>query len=240
MIAMRSLGALALLGAVSACAPTVPDSGAGAGFTNYDGYREAREAELQGTESFQPPSEVSSTPLDGESGDQAGQTGDESAEELAAAAVAAARNSGDEPVQASPDNPSPSLSNTGISDENDFEAVSERESIESDAQRLERNRELYRVVEPTAVPERGDSGPNIVEYALDTSRSVGQPQYSRSGFNAEARFERNCAQYASPDQAQRAFLSNGGPDRDRLGLDPDGDGFACGWDPAPFRSVRNQ
>ena len=23
-----------------------------------------------------------------------------------------------------------------------------------------------------------------------------------------------------------------------MGLDPDGDGFACAWDPAPFRAVR--
>jgi hypothetical protein len=29
-------------------------------------------------------------------------------------------------------------------------------------------------------------------------------------------------------------LARGGPDKDPRGLDPDGDGFACGWDPAPF------
>ena len=27
-------------------------------------------------------------------------------------------------------------------------------------------------------------------------------------------------------------------ERDRMGLDPDGDGFACAWDPAPFRLAR--
>jgi hypothetical protein len=32
-------------------------------------------------------------------------------------------------------------------------------------------------------------------------------------------------------------LANGGPERDKEGLDPDGDGFACGWDPRPFRSA---
>jgi hypothetical protein len=35
-------------------------------------------------------------------------------------------------------------------------------------------------------------------------------------------------------------LSNGGPERDRLGLDPDGDGFACYWDPTPFRLARKK
>jgi hypothetical protein len=39
----------------------------------------------------------------------------------------------------------------------------------------------------------------------------------------------------SDDLAQEAFLSEGGPERDRLGVDPDGDGFACRWDPTPFR-----
>ena len=29
----------------------------------------------------------------------------------------------------------------------------------------------------------------------------------------------------------------GGPKVDPKGIDPDGDGFACYWDPKPFRSV---
>ncbi|CAN0586593.1 unnamed protein product, partial [Ectocarpus sp. 12 AP-2014] len=37
------------------------------------------------------------------------------------------------------------------------------------------------------------------------------------------------------DQAQIAFLEAGGPEKDRNGMDPDGDGFACNWDPTPFR-----
>ena len=36
-------------------------------------------------------------------------------------------------------------------------------------------------------------------------------------------------------QQIKAFLEAGGPKRDRKGLDPDGDGFACAWDPRPFR-----
>ena len=42
----------------------------------------------------------------------------------------------------------------------------------------------------------------------------------------------NCAAFASPAAAQQAFISNGGPQRDPLGLDPDGDGRVCGWTPA--------
>lgn len=121
-----------------------------------------------------------------------------------------------------------------ISDEQDFAAVSERETIESDAERLARNRAQYTVIQPTAVPERTETGPNIVQYALSTTHNPGTQMYSRSSI----RFtdpQAACARYASPDLAQQAFLEAGGPDRDRKGLDPDGDGYACTWDPRPFR-----
>ncbi len=129
--------------------------------------------------------------------------------------------------------------NPGISDEQSFEAVTERETIESDKERLERQRAAYVEVKPGALPTRpNDSGPNIVEYALSTSNRVGQKLYKRSPVNAEARYERACGQYSSDDLAQEAFLEMGGPENDRKGMDPDGDGFACKWDPAPFRTVR--
>ena len=132
------------------------------------------------------------------------------------------------------------VSNPGISDEQDFEAVASRESIASDRERLEAQREAYRVIEPEPLPSRpGDAGPNIVAYAINTPNQPGQRVYSRSGFNAQNRFNRNCASYASSDLAQQDFLSRGGPERDRLGLDPDGDGFACYWDPTPFRAARS-
>ena len=124
--------------------------------------------------------------------------------------------------------------NAGISDEQDFAAVSERETIESDAERLARNRAQYTVIQPTAVPERTETGPNIVQYALATTHAPGTQMYSRSSLRLT---DPNvaCARYASPDLAQQAFLEAGGPDRDRKGLDPDGDGYACAWDPRPFR-----
>ncbi len=129
--------------------------------------------------------------------------------------------------------------NPDISDEQDFAAVSARESIESDRDRLARQREAMEVVQPQAVPERpGGSGPNVVSYALATTHPVGQPMHNRSSRFNEERYRRACAQYASPDQAQADFLANGGPERDRRGLDPDGDGYACFWDPSPFRAAR--
>lgn len=126
-----------------------------------------------------------------------------------------------------------------ISDEQDFAAVSSRESIESDAARLEGYRANYQQVQPEAVPNRPSGNTtSIVQYALSTTNSVGQPLYQRSSLSGEARARRNCSRYTSADFAQIAFLESGGPKRDQYGIDPDGDGFACAWDPAPFRAAR--
>jgi len=155
-------------------------------------------------------------------------------------------------IEASPSNAAPTLvgampvanpsvpgSNGGISDEQDFNAVSSRESIESDAARRAQQAAQYQVVQPQALPAPPvTTGPNIVEYALNAPNSVGQPWYSRFIlFASEGKHQRNCGQYRTADEAQRDFLARGGPDRDSLSLDPDGDGFACAWDPAPFRAA---
>lgn len=128
-------------------------------------------------------------------------------------------------------------SHAGISDEQDFDAVSSRETIESDKERIAKNRAEYVVVQPKDLPQRpGDTGPNIVEFALATTHAPGVQMYKRSGLGIR---DANsvCAKYSSPDQAQQDFLAKGGPDRDRMGVDPDGDGFACSWDPRPFRTA---
>jgi hypothetical protein len=139
-------------------------------------------------------------------------------------------------VQASPANALPPVASgsPGISDEQDFSAVSTRQSIESDAARRAQQAAQYQVVQPTSLPTPpANTGPNIVAYALAAPNRVGQPWYSRFVF-AGSRYNRNCGAYRSADEAQQQFLARGGPERDPLGIDPDGDGFACAWDPAPF------
>ncbi len=127
--------------------------------------------------------------------------------------------------------------NSGISDEQDFDAVAARETIESDAERIARNRAEYVTVQPQDLPQRpGDSGPNIVEFALATNHAPGVQLYRRGGISARGQ-DAACSKFASPDLAQQEFLARGGPERDRLGVDPDGDGFACSWDPRPFRTA---
>lgn len=245
-------GAVALV-AMASCSPQVPDSAAGVGFGNYGDFLEQktrRDGVLRGS-ALPAPHAISSETLapEGRSAAAAPQSSAvvvgsrpaavalDPAEQLAAE-TAAALNSGDAPVDASPSNPPPrSASSAGISNENNFDDVSARRTIESDAQRRANNQAQYQVVQPTALPARsGKEGPNIVNYALQTSHPVGQQMYKRFTFGA-GRSVRNCSKYASPDLAQSAFLSKGGPAKDRLGLDPDGDGYACDWDPSPFRRV---
>lgn len=200
--------------ALAACDPAIPDSGTGVGFTNYTNYQAQREAELIAA------GEGSSANVSVSLGGQAAT--DPSTDALIADAAAAIPSSVENAV--------------GISSENDFDAVAGTRSIEEDAALVAANRQQYQQVEPTVVPSRpASSQPNLVEFALSTTNNVGQPIYSRLILGAEAREARNCAKYASSDLAQIDFLASGGPERNAKGLDADGDGFACSWDPSPFR-----
>lgn len=216
--------ALGALVALSACSPTIPDSGAGVGFGDYNEFERAqaaRDAALTGGGALPPPQAVSF----------------ESLAPAAASGIAQA-TSGQATVNASPTNAAPVLRAGGISAENDFNAVSGQRSIEGDAAKRAQNQQQYQVIQPTALPTRqGNAGPNIVAFALAAKNAKGQRVYRRNGFNAERKYQRACSGFASQDQAQQEFLAAGGPVKDRSGMDPDGDGFACAWDPAPFRNA---
>jgi hypothetical protein len=232
---------------LAACDTTVPDSGAGVGFGDYATYQQqqaAREAQLRGQ--AVPPAQAISGETVGAGAPMSatGTTGTaegDLAKETEAVLAATRANSGTAPVNASPSNPPPvQLNNPGISDENDFGAVGARRSRQDDAALRAAQAAQYEQIQPTALPSRaGSGGPSIVEYALSTSHPVGASRYKRVGLNLQARYQTNCAKYPSPDLAQQEFLEKGGPDKDRLGLDPDGDGYACSWDPAPFRTAKN-
>ncbi len=222
---LRLVG-LAALGALVGCAGSVPDSnpnaGGGVGFGTPDQFaaqRAARDRELETARAPVPDDRaIASETLAVLNSTGPGASSNGNAP-LAGTAVLA--------------------NNPEISDEQNFDAVASRETIESDRNRLQRQRNAMQVAAPEAVPSRPrGSGPNIVAFALSTSNAVGQQVYARSGRFNQDRYSRACAKYGSSDQAQTAFLEAGGPERDRRGLDPDGDGFACFWDPSPFRNAR--
>jgi len=165
---LRISTALAVI-ALAGCAPSVPDSnpnaGGGVGFGDYDQYaqqRAERDAEL----------ERRTTPVTEEMAiaqETIGVLNETSPTDTADTQVASA-------APAAVDNPT-------ISDEQDFDAVSNRETIESDRERLARQRDSLQVDQPEAVPDRptGRAAPNIVAFALSTTNPVCQPIYDRPG-----------------------------------------------------------
>jgi hypothetical protein len=226
---------------MAACTPTTSDSGAGVGFQDYNSY-------IRGAAPGPVPVPVTVPPPGGTFDPAAAAAAIDRAQGVAPVAVApvptattplpaegAERPRGGAPTGIKEE--SGEMSHAGISDEQDFSAVSARETIESDKERIARNRADYVVVQPKDLPQRpGDTGPNIVEFALATTHAPGVQMFKRSGIGIRSS-DSVCAKYSSPDQAQQDFLAKGGPDRDRMGVDPDGDGFACAWDPRPFRTA---
>ncbi len=240
------------LAGLTACGPTTVPTERGVGFDEFSNFeldRARREAALTAPRStiiptpqvntLRSPPQTQAIPSSALAQAGIGQA--------APAPTVAPPNLGSDPLRtqgldASPSNPAPGLVNaTGLSDEQNFDAVSGRETIESDAQRRAAQAAAREQIIPTEVPERpANTGANIVQYALNAPNVKGQEWYSRSILSGQGRFSRNCADYPTPDDAQRDFLARGGPERDRRGVDPDGDGFACGWDPAPFiQAIKN-
>ena len=250
-IKMRTPFGVMILCGLAACSPSVPESGpaagAGPGFGDYNSYLRSREANPYATAPVLP----------------AAPTGFST--DIAASAIAKAEAGIIQPGIIQPGTAVPPLDpvtlegqvrprgnapagitettaemgfvTAGVSDEQDFSAVSTRETIESDKARIEANRAQYVVIQPGALPTRsGDSGPNIAEYAIATNNPVGVALFDRPAFYL-VNVKVACSKYTSSDLAQQAFLGYGGPHSDRKGLDPDGDGFACDWDPRPFRAA---
>jgi hypothetical protein len=242
---------LPLLGVMglAACDPPVPDSAAGVGFSDYSQYMQNREAQLRGQGGgIVPPPQVTTVagtpvrtvPTQGPA-PQPAQT------QTAGAPLSAIPGLSDPPdpafAQDDPDSPQAlaraaldSVAPSGGVTGQPAEPAMSREAAETDAERQERLRAEYQVVEPSELPERPGDAPNIVAYALNTTNAVGQSIHRRSAIQLRSH-ERACAQFASQDLAQEEFLRRGGPERDPLNLDPDGDGFACWWDPEPFRAA---
>jgi hypothetical protein len=231
---------------LAACTPTSSNTGAGVGFTDYNNYVRggapapsvpvtvpppggafdpaAAAAAIDRAQGVAPPGATPIPTATPTPTDTAPLPTDSNARPRGGAPAGIKEESGE-------------MSHAGISDEQDFNAVSARETIESDKERIAKNRADYVVVQPGALPQRpGDTGPNIVEFALATKHAPGVQMYKRSGLSIRSS-DAACAKYSSPDQAQQDFLAKGGPERDRMGIDPDGDGFACAWDPRPFRTA---
>ena len=247
--AMRMIFTTLALTALAACQPTIPDSAAGVGFQDYDSYAQQREARLRGgaeqaQDSEQARQQVGrplSAMADMDAGDGDTALAEDDGARIARDALAAiGSRRGDDAAGGSQDGSGDVPA--AIVNDQDYEDVLRREGeaperslgddmAPGDADRLQ-------PIIPEPLPDRsGHDAPNIVAYALNTTNRVGEQVYQRSGLFAESRFQRNCAEYNTQEEAQEDFLRRGGPERDPRGLDPNGDGFACWWDPEPYRAA---
>ena len=126
------------------------------------------------------------------------------------------------------------IQGSGQITDNSFSTVVQQQTIETDAARLAALSQSNVVLEATPLPERND-GVNPAAFARSTTHNIGERLYKRASRSSASQ---RCRKYGNPDAAQRAFLAAGGPESDELRLDPDGDGFVCGWSPIPFRNLR--
>ena len=77
---------------------------------------------------------------------------------------------------------------------------------------------------------------NVAKFARDTKNNKGEKIFTRLSFSIYDNWN-ECSKFKTKDEAQRKFLKDGGPYNDRFNLDPDGDGFACDWDPEIYRKL---
>ena len=77
---------------------------------------------------------------------------------------------------------------------------------------------------------------NVAKFARDTKNKKGEKVYTRSSLSIYNNWN-ECSKFRNQDDAQRKFIKDGGPYNDKFNLDPDGDGFACKWDPEIYREL---
>ena len=126
------------------------------------------------------------------------------------------------------------IAGTNQISDNSFSTVVQNQTIETDAARLAALQQSNVILQAEPLPRRTD-GINLAAFARSTTHNIGQRLFPRKSRSSASQ---RCRKYGNPDAAQRAFLSSGGPESDDLRLDPDGDGFVCGWSPIPFRNLK--
>ena len=96
-------------------------------------------------------------------------------------------------------------------------------------------REKRIIIQPGDIPDI-IATVNIAAFARSTINPVGKRIYGRN-YIRSSNEPNNCSRFRIKDDSQRYFLANGGPELDPLKLDPDGDGYACFWNPEVFRLI---
>lgn len=225
---------------LAACEPDVPNSGVG--FGDYQEYLRTREAQLQGQNAQSQSAPVMTEPLNGGG---YGTSGYGATPVTSPAGIAAQQAAADgTPAQGTigADTLAALKATAPAGDTGPAETATASSapaasgSAGAPLNAMAPGTPMSPAATNTAATTKGAGGPNLAAYALGATNQPGQKLYDRGVHLTTSKAA--CARYVSPDLAQMAFLKRGGPVRDPLNLDPDGDGFACGWDPRPFQMAR--
>ncbi len=138
-------------------------------------------------------------------------------------------------VAVAPDSGDGIASDSGVLNLAEQSQAEQRRLREADAAALAAAAAQRVIIQPGQMPEVV-ANVNIVTYARETTNAVGERLYRRPSIR-RLNNASQCRKFDTADDAQRNFLANGGPQDDPLNLDPDGDGFACGWSPEAYRAL---
>ncbi|MDG2474569.1 MAG: hypothetical protein P8M50_04730 [Paracoccaceae bacterium] len=137
-------------------------------------------------------------------------------------------NENNEKSTLSSDNGQLDLSLSTLEQQNIEKAEAEKLLLEAKKKRT--------VVEPNQTDDLDQkSEVNIALYARQNLNAVGNKIFNR--IQTKKNNSDPCLRFLSADDAQRFFLEKNGPDSDFWNLDPDGDGFACKWNPEQYRKL---
>ncbi len=123
----------------------------------------------------------------------------------------------------------------GILDLSQFSQEQQKVEREQAAERREELKAGRVVLEATQKEKIVTKSVNLAVFARSVSNKLGEKIYYRNFISSNAGL--GCKKFSNKNDAQIFFLENGGPKNDFHNIDPDGDGFACNWDPAIYRKI---
>ena len=129
----------------------------------------------------------------------------------------------------SSDNGQLDLSQSTMEQQNIEKAQAEKFHLEAQQKRI--------IIDPQPTSEPNEKSEiNVALYGRLTSNKVGEQIYTR--IKTKRKKTDPCRRFVAADDAQRFFLEHSGPQKDLWNLDPDGDGFACHWNPELYRNLK--
>ena len=123
----------------------------------------------------------------------------------------------------------------GILDLSQFSQEQQKVEREQAAKRREELKAGRVILEANHKEKIKRQSVNLAVFARSVSNKLGEKIHYRNFISSGA--GSGCEKFSNKNAAQIFFLKNGGPKNDFHNIDADGDGFACKWDPAIYKTI---